>query len=200
MRELPSQDMLRQLLLYNPETGKLFWLPRSPELFVTRRAYGIWNARYPGTEAFTATCEYGYKIGAIYDRTMKAHRVIWCIVTGEWPAHEVDHINGDRSDNRFRNLRAVSRQENRLNVKERIDNTSGRTGVHFHKNSKKWYATIKVAGKSRHLGVYATFEEASQARAKAEKDAGFHPNHGRKFNGDDMAAPYYYRVRPTERS
>ena len=121
-RELPSPELLRKLLRYEPETGKLFWRKRPPDMF-PRESRGLsWNTRYAGAEAFKDKHERGYKRGSIFGKTFRAHRAIWAMVHGHWPPEDVDHINGDTSDNRLENLRAVSRQENLKN--QRLSKTN----------------------------------------------------------------------------
>ena len=92
----------------------------------------------------------------------------------------MDHINGNRRDNRIENLRVVTVAENNKNLKTFKTNKSGRMGVHFDKSCRRWRAYIRYNGKRRHIGLYGSFEEASKARAKAEIKYGYHPNHGRK--------------------
>jgi hypothetical protein len=95
-----------------------------------------------------------------------------------WP-DELDHINGDKGDNRIVNLREVTRAENNKNKSRYKQNSSGFTGVGWHKVTKKWAAKIRVDGRDYHLGVFASIEAAKEARAAAEKHYGFHENHGR---------------------
>ncbi len=171
--------VLREFLDYDAETGKLAWKPRDRRWFSSDRAHTIWNVRFAGKPAFTAdSC--GYRIGAVFRITLKAHRVIWMIVHGEWPPEDVDHINGVRSDNRLANLRAVSRSVNLHNVAKRSDNLSGVTGVHWHAKANKWAAEIKVDGAALYLGLFETVEAAAEARKRAEAAHGYHENHGRK--------------------
>nr|WP_175479900.1 HNH endonuclease signature motif containing protein [Paracoccus homiensis] len=110
---------------------------------------------------------------------MQAHRVAWAVIHGRWPNGEIDHINGDRSDNRLANLREVTKRENHRNMAIRSDNTSGVTGVYWAREKGKWAAYIK-ADKMVALGRYDTFAEAVAARRAAEKVLGYHPNHGRR--------------------
>ena len=98
---------------------------------------------------------------------------------GEWPRHEIDHINGDPSDNRICNLRDVTHKVNGLNQKIPAHNKSGIIGVSWHNSTKKWAATITVSKKQLHLGVFDTIEQARDARSLAERKYGFHKNHGR---------------------
>jgi hypothetical protein len=99
------------------------------------------------------------------------------MVYGDEP-QDIDHINGNRRDNRIANLRAVDRRENMRNARLRSNNTSGIVGVTFSRDRKKWVAQIND-GKVRSLGRFDKFEDAVEARKAAERRAGFHPNHGR---------------------
>jgi hypothetical protein len=169
-------ETLRSVLRCEPETGKLYWMPRPSELFPDKRSANVWNARYAGREAFTAACGDGYRRGTVFYTNLKAHRVIWALVHGEWPADQIDHINGDPSDNRICNLRSVSNAENSRNSARPINNTSGVRGVYWHQSKNKWRARI---GKNISLGYFADFDEAVAARKAAEAERGYHPNHGR---------------------
>lgn len=92
----------------------------------------------------------------------KAHRVAWYLTYGEWPKDQIDHIDGDKSNNRINNLRDVDQTTNMYNQKKaHKHNSTGIIGV--GKSGKKFVAKIKVGGKLRHLGTYDTKEEASQA-------------------------------------
>jgi len=182
-KPLPSPEVLRQLLRYEPETGKLFWKERGPEWFSDgRRAAkdnaATWNARYSGVEALTAVSGEGYNQGALLGGRYFAHRVIMAMVYGETP-EQVDHINGNRQDNRLANLRGVTRQQNQQNKQRLKNNKSGCTGVAWHQVSGKWRSEIKVNNQSLHLGSFYNFDDAVAARKKAEKEHGFHANHGR---------------------
>lgn len=175
---LPSPALLRQLLRYEADTGCLYWRLRPREMFVSLRGFKVWNSRYVGQRAFTYVGNHGYHVGAIYDRTLLAHRVIWAMEHDEWPAHQIDHINGIRTDNRVVNLRAVTDAENKKNVKLRSDNASGLPGVYFNAECSKRPWAVSIGNSS--LGVFATFEEAAAVRQAAEQEQGYHLNHGRK--------------------
>lgn len=176
---LPSPDVLRQLLSYDPETGKLFWKERGPEWFDSEPRHRAWNTRCAGKEAFTSRHGEGYKCGKVLDRLILAHRAIWAIQTGEWPSDDTDHIDGDRANNRWVNLRAVCRVENMRNTKRSKANSSGHIGVWWSKQVKSWIAEIKVDGKKFHLGTFDDIADAAAARKAAEKQHDFHENHGR---------------------
>lgn len=178
-RPLPSQEVLRQLLSYIPETGKLLWLERGPEWFPSARSFNAWNSRFPGLEAFTCKGAGGYYKGTVNNVYYLAHRVIWKMCHGDEPQN-IDHVNGIRTDNRLSNLRAASPSDNARNTKIRMDNSSGRIGIHWSATKGKWEAAIQSSGVRHHLGTFATKDEAISARRAAEVAHGFHPNHGRK--------------------
>lgn len=164
-RILPTPEELRQLLRYEPETGKLYWKPRPAEMFSSERLSKSWNSRYAEKEAFTAPLN-GYKQGMVFYMALYAHRVAWAVYHGEWPEDQIDHINCQRSDNRIENLRKASNSENSRNTLISSNNTSGIKGVSMAR-SGKWVAKIHHDGKSKHLGTFDTQGEA----AIAYKDA-----------------------------
>lgn len=177
-------ELLREFLAYDPETGLLVWRKRDIVHFKAGKQSAeqnaaAWNALYADNPAFTSRHACGYRTGSILSHSYLAHRVAWAIVHAEWPG-EIDHINGDRADNRIANLRNVTRQENLRNAKLPVTNTSGRIGVYASGSAKKPFsAGIRVDGKKIHLGHFSTVEEAIAARSKAEITHGFHGNHGR---------------------
>lgn len=175
----PTPEQLRQLLRYDPETGELFWMERGIEWFGSVWRMDAWNKRCSGKEAFTSTHGERYKCGRVLDRLKLAHRVIWAIQTGAWPDGDVDHIDGDRANNAWSNLRSVSRSENMRNAKRFKSNTSGHVGVWWSSQVSKWMAEIKVDGEKLHIGSYDRIEDAAAARKAAEVQHGFHENHGR---------------------
>lgn len=182
VKPLPAQDVLLQLLSYDPETGKLFWKERGPEWFKdgdrsARSRAQAWNRKNAGKEAFTAITT-GYRYGAVANVNYLAHRVIWKLVTGIEP-EQVDHINGNRSDNRWLNLRDVTETSNKRNMCLPRHNTSGVIGVSYDRTRKMWEANISLGNRKKSLGRYSTIEAAIAARKAAEREHGFHPNHGR---------------------
>lgn len=169
-KALPSPEVLRQLLRYEPETGKLFWRQRSPEWFQSARSCAVWNAKYAGREAFTSLDRSGYRQGNILNHVHRGHRVVWAIVTGAWPDGEIDHVDLVRHNNRQDNLRSASRSENLRNAGLSKRNTSGFKGVSWARRDKKWRAEIALNGRTKVLGMFATPEEASAAYAKASAE------------------------------
>ena len=182
-KPLPSPELLRKLLRYESETGKLFWRERDVSLFSggthsDKCVCDGWNTRHAGNEAFLTDDGKGYMQGSINDRMYFAHRIIWAVVHGEWPSEQIDHINGIRDDNRIVNLRCVSNAENGKNQKIPSNNTSGHVGVVWSKIRRKWDARIKVDGVAMHIGTFTDKADAINARKRAEVEHGFHPNHG----------------------
>lgn len=180
---LPSQDVLDQLICYEPKTGELLWRSRDSSFFnstkhrTAEHTARIWNTRYAGKPALSAIGVQGYREGHLLDVHVKSHRVIFKMMTGEEP-DQIDHINGDRSDNRWGNLRAVDNTDNQKNAKRRKDNSSGVVGVTWYPHERAngtWLA--KIGGK--YLGFYDSFDDAVAARRAAEVEQGYHKNHGR---------------------
>jgi hypothetical protein len=182
---LPSQAFLASIVEYNPETGLFQWKTRAPDSFIgsefrnTTKVAANWNSRWAGKLAFRKSSTTGYWLGAINGHSFAAHRLAWKLVTGRDPNVEIDHINGDRSDNRWSNLREVSRKVNRQNAQRNKNNTSGVPGVCWHKASKMWQAKIGHNYEKIHLGFFKDIQEAAKVRAAAEKEFKFHPTHGR---------------------
>lgn len=186
-KSLPSPELLRKLLRYDPDTGKLYWRERSPEMFSgdERRVIHTcnwWNSRFAGKEAFTTPQTHGHLQGDVFGVKLKAHRVIMAMVNNNWPEQGVDHINGNPSDNRICNLRLASHLQNMRNRCRPKNNSSGVVGVYWFNRSKKWQAQINVNRKKIHLGFFDRKEDAIEARKRADIFYGFHENHGRKSN------------------
>lgn len=183
MMDMLSPERLRDLLRYEPETGKLFWRERRPEQFrassgrTVEHVCNNWNAIHSGAEALTADNGNGYRVGAIFRRKYYAHRVAWAVFHGEHP-DKIDHINGRRDDNRIANLRSVTDTENARNCRVSKNNASGVNGVSWSRAVNKWVATITIDRRAYYLGAFATIPEATEARRRAERGV-FHENHGR---------------------
>jgi hypothetical protein len=183
IKPLPPQNILCELLTYDPETGSLHYRERTAHDFQAVGKFSaalralLWNAQYAGAEAFTQIVPGGYHRGWIKAHNYMAHRVIWKMVTGEDP-DQVDHINGNRADNRIANLRSVGRVVNGQNRGVGSNNQSGVVGVSYHRRIGAWMAQITVNGSRHHLGYFPTLALAADARKKAEREFGFHPNHG----------------------
>jgi hypothetical protein len=181
----PSPSVLRQLIDYDPETGALVWRVRDVSFFTDGKmsalgAMNAWNARYADNPALKGKNSNAYFVGRILGRTYLAHRVAWAMFSGAWPENEIDHINGDKLDNRIANLRCATSQENNRNRPIAITNTSGTIGVYWSVSNSKWAAQIHENGKQKHIGYFKSKDDAISARAKANLKYGYHANHGRK--------------------
>ena len=153
----PTHDRVRELLDYNPETGVFTWRVQT-----SSRALVGDVAGWPDVDHWRVQVD---------RHPCKAHQLAWFWVTGAWPEHEIDHIDGNRLNNAFANLRDVPGVVNQRNqVAPRVTNTSGARGVRRGRRGNGWQARIGVDGKTRYLGQFATPEEASAAywAAKAE--------------------------------
>lgn len=175
MRSLPSLEVLQQTVDYDPHTGILTWRYR-----VNERP--SWNSRHAGKPAINSISPEGYRRGYLLGVMTLAHRVAYAIFVNRTDIGFIDHINGDRADNRAINLREVSRAENAKNKTLPSNSTSGHIGV-SQTYDGRWRAHITVNNKMRHLGRFLAIEDAIAARDAAELEHGFHPNHGRMFVG-----------------
>ena len=151
-----TQKTLKKNLRYNPDTGEFTRL--------TSPRNGISVGDVAGSK-----CRDGYIGIGLLCHKYKGHRLAFLYMTGHIPK-SCDHINRDRSDNRWANLRAATVSQNAANAKLPITNTSGCKGVHWHKNSQKWHARIRVKGSRLHLGSftckYAAYESYAFASRK----------------------------------
>ena len=109
----------------------------------------------------------GYLVASVKSKIYRIHRIVFMWHYGFTP-DQIDHINGARSDNRIENLRQATASQNGQNRK--ATSHSGFKGVHWHKQSSKWVASICVKRKSVHLGSFASKEDAAQAARKARKE------------------------------
>lgn len=162
-----SPSTLSKLVEYNPFTGAFIWRVRPNSYFKTERDCKIWNARFAGNPAFNCDDGRGYLVGQILGKKVKAHRAAWALHYGFWPAELIDHINGDKSDNRIANLREATNSQNLMNRGANVNNKSGLKGVSWDRRKEKWQARISRQFKSRHLGYFATAEEAHSAYREA---------------------------------
>lgn len=180
-------EIVREFFDYDPDTGVLFWRWRDREWFATDANWKNANTKCAGKPAGTLCTRKGsgyswIQIHIPIDNTRKhsyfVHRIIWMWVTGEHPPEQVDHINRDATDNRWVNLRESNSTENNKNKSMNSRNTSGYTGVSWHKKRKSWVATIRTRNQMYNLGSYVNKQDAIDARKKAELDHGFYEGHG----------------------
>lgn len=141
------RDDLKSKHRYNPETGHFFRAANA----------GKWKEG-----ALVGSVDsHGYVQIKTDGRLYLAHRLAWLHFYGTWPEKHIDHINGIRDDNRICNLRLADRAQNNANSCKRKDNASGFKGV--SECGGRWRAQIQIQGRKRHLGVFATAEDASAA-------------------------------------
>lgn len=165
-----TQERVRELFDYDPDTGVLIWIKKSAPQANTVKV---------GMPAGCVNKLSGY-IDILHNRTTyKAHRIIYLYMTGMFPNTCIDHINGIKTDNRWVNLREASITENNRNKCINRNNTSGTTGVYFRKNRNTWVAEISSNSKMIRLGSFKDKHDAIRARKDAEKLYGYHENHGR---------------------
>ena len=162
-REDITPAIVRELMRYDPATGKLFWKKRARKWFKTQRDCNAWNTNYAGKEAFTAQDGNGYHYGHIFGIPFKAQRVAWAISEGEWPPNKLDHRDRNRGNNRLRNLRPATTGQNNMNRSANRSNATGYKGVGWHKSAGRYRAVIKVDGKQIHLGHFDDPAVAAEA-------------------------------------
>lgn len=173
-----TQFLVRELLDYDPETGALTWRMRGQKWFSSARAWKAWNNRFADHVTATAQGTYGYLLVGVLGRKYRTHRLIWLWMMGDWPTDQIDHLNHNRADNRWCNLRLVTHAENGKNQSIRVTNTSGAMGVWWDSKRNSWQAYIDASGRRIHLGRYTTKTDAIIARKAAERAHGYHENHG----------------------
>lgn len=179
-KPLPSADILRQILNYDPETGLLQWKARTPDLVPNKRARNVFNAKFAGKPVQSVPNERGHFNIEIFAEQYRLHRVIWVLHHGVEPVGLIDHEDGNGGNNRIVNLRDTGCAENAQNAKLRTDNKSGHPGVAYRRRGGKWVAYIGSGKHWRHLGTFATVDEAIACRQMAQREAGYHANHGRR--------------------
>ena len=152
-----THERLKALLNYNPETG-----------IFTRLISSSPNAKVG--ETVGTRHRTGYEYAMIDYETFAMHRLAWFYFYAVMPTYDIDHINGNKVDNRISNLRDVEAKTNAQNeIRARKNNKSGYLGVHFRKERNKWVAQLRVNGKHRRFGSFNTPEEAHQAYLEAKR-------------------------------
>ena len=182
---------MRECLTYDPLTGALTWLERPLSHFANEHDWRVFNSNYAGEQAGTVSLKNGYRHVALrlngQKRVLRGHRIAYALMKGRWPEHEIDHRDGDHSNNRWRNLTPATHAQGHQNRALGKNNTSGRSGVHFEKRRGRWRANITVNWRSYFLGYFGTREEAYAAYLAAK--AQLHP-----FQPTPREAPIFDRL------
>lgn len=176
-----TQDKLKSLFTYNKETGVILWNSRERINFKTQRSFNTWNSRFYNKQAGNK-CSDGYIRIRIDSKAYLSHRLIWLLIYGFEP-EQIDHINGNKSDNRLCNLRNVNHTDNLRNCPISKNNSSGIIGVSFNSRDSKWLVQIGSHGKTITIGYVYDFFVACCLRKSKENELGYHKNHGRKIYG-----------------
>jgi hypothetical protein len=161
---------------YDEETGLLYWKERPRHHFKRKLEFNRFNNKFAGLCAGCVKPN-GYVHLTINHCTYSAHRICWALYYGCHPTEIIDHIDGNKANNRIANLRLVSHEENAKNRPLSSRNKSGVSGVGFYEG--RWQVTIGVDRTVKYLGVFRDKDEAIAARMQAEREYGYHPNHGR---------------------
>lgn len=158
-------DLARKLFSYDPETGVLSRIARQTR----SREFVALDEPEP-----TGHLKDGYLRVSFYGRSIYVHRLAWFMSHGEWPNGEIDHVNGDRSDNRLSNLRVADRTENSQNMRSaKSNNPHGVLGLNWHKGAGKWMAQITVDKQQKYLGLFKSADDARSAYLTAKRE--LHP-------------------------
>jgi hypothetical protein len=165
-KENPSIGHLIECFNYDPMTGRLSWRERPVTHFKDEHSWRVTNCKYAGKEIAGAD-EKGYLRVPIHGKNYRVHRVCFAIYHGRWPDKQVDHIDGDKANNKIGNLREATNSQNQMNRGAAVNNTSGYKGVHFNKAAKKWHAQIRKKGKNIYLGVFDDPHDAYLAYCQA---------------------------------
>ena len=143
-----THEHLREILDYCPVTGIFRWKVKRCGRAMPGQITGALNSD-------------GYKQIFLGGKHYKCHRLAWFYMTGEWPKNQIDHIDGNRGNNAFSNLREATNSQNQMNRSMAANNKSGVKGVCWYKSTQKWRAKIKFQGKET-IRYFQTIEEASQ--------------------------------------
>jgi len=169
----PRDDLtakyVRECFEYDEATGQFVWRRRPLHHFVSQHACKSWNGRNAGKKALGCPNTNGYLQIRINKKLYFAHRLAWLYVYKKHPKDQLDHINCEKTDNRILNLREASNTENGRNTKTNNRNTSGFKGVSWRVRYNVWQASIKLSGKTVHLGTFNNPEDAHKAYVKAAK-------------------------------
>ena len=158
VRRKPIPDGIFEYLRYCGETGKIYWVKNR-----TKAKAGS-EAGYLNPDGYRRV-----QFGSL----MMTHRVVWLLIHREWPDGEIDHIDGDRTNNRIENLRVVTQSQNMRNKKSQSSSSSGRNGVHYDSRCRKWRVQIRMNKKVHHLGLFESKDIAASVAESFYRNNGF---------------------------
>jgi len=158
-------NVLKSIFSYDPLTGDIRW---KIDANSRARAGAIAGCIRDGGR---------YRSVSVFGKRYQAHRIAWAIFHGEWPEKFIDHIDGNGLNNQIKNLRDVSHQTNCMNLARSKVNTSGVSGVYWHKKAKKWHAQVSHKGRVHYLGLFEKIDDAKSSVDAKRAEFGFHENH-----------------------
>lgn len=163
-----SIKILKKFILLDVETGTIFWKDRVLEDFPSKKTWLSFQSRFAGKRCGTYKAPDGYYRVTVNKTVQLVHRIIWALYYGEWPAKQLDHIDGDTTNNKISNLREVTGQQNQANSKS-TKGSSIYKGVHWCNTSKRWVAKLMFNYKNVFTKHCNTEEEAAIAYNEAAK-------------------------------
>lgn len=154
---IPTPAAMREAFDYNPETGQLMWK--------------LWRGKPSAMRPAGSVHKDGYVYVKFQRQIMLVHRVAWVVQHGEWPALFIDHVNGDRTDNRLSNLRLATPLQSSRNVAASKRSKTGVRGVSWDRHKRQYIAQAKIGDQYCRLGHFGTVEEARDAYLSATRAA-----------------------------
>jgi hypothetical protein len=148
---------LRSVLDFDPASGRITWKTKYCQKIVVGAEAGVVD-------------RYGYRIICVDGLKYFAHRIVWAFVHDAWPPSELDHRDGNPSNNSISNLRIAKRAQNLRNQGLKKTNSSGHKGVSWNKTFNKWQARIQVDKKQIWLGLHDSLDDAAKAYERAAKE------------------------------
>lgn len=165
-KKLPSIKHLSECLDYNEHSGDFIWKARPITHFKNKHGMNTFNSKFAG-EIAGGKDRRGYVFILINGEKFLAHRLAWKIMMNADPSTNIDHVDMNKSNNAWENLREANHQQNAFNTSLSRKNKTGYKGVSFDKSRGKFYASIRVNGKTKSLGRHETAQMAYEAYCAA---------------------------------
>ena len=162
-----TKQLVDEVLKYSTESGELTWISNKYSKSIV-----------PRTRAGCVIKRTGYRQVSLFGKSYAEHRLIWFIKTGKWPTGEIDHIDQNRSNNSWANLREVTKAENARNRSRRPDTKVGEHGIWYNERTGKYVAEITLNGKKVYQKSFDDPDKAVEERKAKSLELGFHENHG----------------------